>query len=400
MRPDSPSHAFLPFDVPTPPMGDGPLAGARLAVKDVFDVAGAVTHAGSPPWGVDQPPAGDTARAVSLLTDAGARVVGKTVPDELAFSLLGNNRHYPRPVNRAAPDRVTGGSSSGSAAAVGWGEAEVAVCTDTGGSIRAPASFCGLMGLRTTHGRVPMEGCVPLAPSFDTGGWFAATPALYRATAMASLPPTHVALAEWPRARSCAVLDGLVERGSAREYARIRSAALDHLGPVEPLDVGSAVDELYWCFRRLQAREAWSMHGPFVTRYGPSMNRDVRARFEWGRAVTAAEHGHAMRLRDAFAAWLADELGSDVLVLPTVPGPAPLAEGDPDEIGGTRERALRLLCVAGLAGLPQLTLPLGSVDGAPFGLSLIGPRNTDVALIDLGTAIMADAGARQCVVSS
>ena len=412
--PPSPSRAFLAVD----PAASAAMAsrrparerathalealeGASLGVKDVFDVAGLPTRAGSPAYGEGEPPAGETAAAVAVLLAAGARLVGKTVSDELAFSLMGRNAHYPRPVNRAAPDRLTGGSSSGSAAAVGWGEARVAVATDTGGSIRAPASFCGLVGLRTTHGRVPMAGCVPLAPSFDTGGWFAGDLAAYRATALASLGGPHAPLPDRPRARFLADLDALVDPAAAPEWRRIRDVALAALGPPVPLDMGVSLDDLYWCFRRLQAVEAWFCHGPFVHEHAADMNADVAARFRWGQSVTEPEHGAALALRRSFAAWLADELEpDDVLVLPTVPGPAPLADADDDALGDTRERALHLLCIAGLAGLPQITLPLGTVDGAPFGLSLIGGRGTDVALVDLGARIMADAGATQCVALS
>lgn len=409
-----PSHAFLSIDASSadlsaPVAGEArrvqapigaPLGGLTLAVKDVFDVAGLPTHAGSPHWRTDPHPPAETASAVAALLDCGAALTGKTVCCELAFSLMGRNAHYPRPLNHAAPDRLTGGSSSGSAAAVGWGEADVATGTDTGGSIRAPASFCGLMGLRTTYGRVPMAGCVPLAPSFDTGGWFARDPAIYRATALASLEGPHAPLSSEPRARSLAALDALVDPAATSEWARISDVALASLAPPMPLDIGACLDDLYWCFRRLQAVEAWAMHGPHVQTRGVGMNADVRVRFEWGRSVTPPEHGAALELRRAFAAWLTDELEpDDVLVLPTMPGPAPMADSDDEALGDMRERALRLLCIAGLAGLPQISIPLGAVDGAPFGLSLIGGRNTDVALIDLGTAIMERAGVRQWVAS-
>ena len=400
MSPVSSSNAFLPESVPPQLAANGTtgaLHAASLAVKDVFDVAGMATHAGSPFWGHATSPAPDSAAAVAVLLAQGAQIVGKTVSDELAFSLMGTNRHYPRPLNAAAPDRVTGGSSSGSVAAVGWGEAAIACATDTGGSIRAPASFCGLVGLRTTHGSVPMEGCVPLAPSFDTSGWFADTCETYRTVALASLSRPHVPLPSRPRARCCACLDELVEPASRSEYARMRGIVLDHLGPPTPLDIGSSIDQLYWCFRRLQAVEAWAMHGPFVTENGANMNEDVRERFEWARQVTLPERGTAMRLRMALRAWLADELEDDVLVLPTVPGPAPLVDAEPGAYADYRERALRLLCLAGLAGVPQITLPLGTVDGAPFGISLLARHGADLALIDLATAILTDAGARQSV---
>ena len=151
----------------------GPLAGLTLGVKDIFDVAGYVTGCGNPDKAENDPPAAKTAPAVQKLLDAGARFLGKTQTEELAFSLTGQNVHFPHPVNPGAPDRVTGGSSSGSAAAVAGGLADIATGSDTGGSIRAPASFCGLVGLRTTHGAISLDGTMPLAPSFDTFGWFA-----------------------------------------------------------------------------------------------------------------------------------------------------------------------------------------------------------------------------------
>src|SRR5690242_12252572 len=162
-----PLNAFL--DLPQMPVANaesGPLAGLRLAVKDIYDVAGYRTGCGNPQRFAEAHAASRTAKAVQTILDAGARFVGKTQTDELAFSLFGQNAHFPYPINPAAPDRVTGGSSSGSAAAVAGGLANIATGSDTGGSIRAPASFCGLIGLRTTHGRIPLDGAMKLASSF------------------------------------------------------------------------------------------------------------------------------------------------------------------------------------------------------------------------------------------
>ena len=167
-------NAFLDLpQVPVPSAQSGRLDGLKLGVKDIFDVAGYKTGCGNPDKFAEAKIAERTMPAVQLLLDQGARFAGKTQMDELAFSLMGINAHFPAPVNSAAPDRVTGGSSSGSAAAVAGKLVHIAVGSDTGGSIRAPASFCGLIGLRTTHGRIPLEGAMPLAPSLDTFGWFA-----------------------------------------------------------------------------------------------------------------------------------------------------------------------------------------------------------------------------------
>ena len=162
-----PFNAILDLaEVPVPNAESGPLAGLSLAVKDIFDVAGYVTGCGNPAKASEGRIALKTAAAVQSLLDAGARFAGKTQTDELAFSLMGQNAHFSQPTNPAAPDRVTGGSSSGSAAAVAGRLVDIAVGSDTGGSIRAPASFCGLVGLRTTHGRIPLDGAMPLAPRY------------------------------------------------------------------------------------------------------------------------------------------------------------------------------------------------------------------------------------------
>src|SRR5688572_8418558 len=153
--------------------GSGPLAGLTFAAKDIYDVAGAKTGFGCPDWLRTHEPAARTAPAVQRLLDAGAHLVGKTHTEEMAWSLTGENAHYGTPVNVNAPGRVPGGSSSGSAAAVAAGVVDFAIGSDTGGSVRLPASYCGILGMRPTHGRISLEGVCPLAPSFDTCGWFA-----------------------------------------------------------------------------------------------------------------------------------------------------------------------------------------------------------------------------------
>ena len=165
-------------EVHLPGKAGGPLSGLRFAVKDLYDVEGHVTGCGNPDWLATHEPAESTAPAVTRLVEAGATMIGKTITDELAFSLFGENFHYGAPVNTRAPDRVPGGSSSGSAAAVAGGLVDFAVGSDTGGSVRVPASFCGILGIRPTHGRISIEGCMPLASTFDTVGWFANDPEL------------------------------------------------------------------------------------------------------------------------------------------------------------------------------------------------------------------------------
>ena len=167
-------NAFLDYgEVEVPSAADGPLKDLTFAVKDIFDVAGYPTGGGSPVMRAESPIHKTSAPIVQAMLDAGAKFVGKTQTDELTFSMNGQNKHYPEPINVRAEGRITGGSSSGSAAAVAAHLCDFAIGSDTGGSVRTPASYCGLFGIRPTHGRVNNHRAMPLAPSFDTAGYFA-----------------------------------------------------------------------------------------------------------------------------------------------------------------------------------------------------------------------------------
>ncbi|MET2830457.1 amidase [Mesorhizobium shangrilense] len=387
-----PLNAFLDlYEIPVPSAQTGPLAGLKLAVKDIFDVAGYRTGCGNPQKYAEASPAFATAPSVQALLDAGARFVGKTQTDELAFSLMGLNAHFPWPVNPAAPDRITGGSSSGSASAVAGGLADIATGSDTGGSIRAPASFCGLIGLRATHGRISLDGTMPLAPSFDTFGWFARDMAIYEKVGAVLLgEDTH--RHELKRPIALDVLDELMlGRKEAEAYRdMLQPVAAGSGAPKTAEPLSHSIDDLYWCFRTLQGYEAWQSHGAWISASGSALGPFVKERFEHGATIAAGAVQRETQRRDAFRGELTALLGEDgVLVLPTVPGAAPLKATPIADLQNWRERALRLLCLSGLSGFPQITLPLGSVDGAPFGLSLLGPRNSDRQLMALAARILA-----------
>jgi amidase len=363
-------------------------------VKDIFDVKGTITGCGNPARAAESKPAGRTAPAVQSMLDAGALYAGKTQTEELAFSMIGQNVHFPYPVNPRAPDRVTGGSSSGSAAAVAGGLVDIATGSDTAGSIRVPASFCGLIGLRTTHGRISLEGATPLAPSLDTFGWFAKDIETYEKVAEVLLgQDQHQTLLSRPlRSES---LDALVAGPEeAGEYAKTRAIVAGATGvPDIAAPPRHSNDELYWCMVKLQAREAWAAHGDWISAADRGLAPAVMKRFAFGATVSAADAIAEKTRRRDFRNWLLDLLGDDgFLVLPTVPSAAPKTDSTPAEFAIFRDRALRLLCWSGLSGFPQITLPLGSVEGAPFGFSLLGPPNSDRALIRFGRGILESAG--------
>lgn len=383
-------NAFLDYpEVAVESAAAGRLAGLTLGVKDIFDVKGVVSGWGNPDRYEEGKVAEATAPAVQKLLDAGARFIGKTQTEELAFSMIGQNVHYPHPVNPAAPDRVTGGSSSGSAAAVAGGLADIATGSDTGGSVRAPASFCGLIGLRTTHGLISLEGTMPLAPSFDTFGWFARDAETYERVGEVMLGAASAEIK--PRLISLPALDELVSGpAEAKAYGRMKNVVANALGLVRAAKQPPfSIDELYWATRKLQAYEAWAEHGEWISVKRRRIGQAIYDRFAFGRTVSAAEMIAETKKRDAFRAAFADLLGDDgILVLPTVPCAAPLAASSSEKKDAFREQAIRLLCWSGLSGFPQISLPLGAVEGAPFGISLLGPAGSDLALIRLGRRVL------------
>lgn len=368
--------------------GSGPLAGLAFAAKDIYDVAGHKTGFGSPDWLRTHPEARRTAPAVQQLLDAGADMVGKTHTDELTFSLNGENAHYGTPVNVNAPGRIPGGSSSGSAAAVAGGLVDFALGSDTGGSVRAPASFCGIYGLRPTHGRVSLEGACPLAVSLDTAGWFARDAATLERVG-------SVLLAEDPDdtvpARLLLSQDAFELAGHAASAALQRGLdrVCDLLGKPEKIAVAKeGLGEWLDVFRTIQGGEVWAQHGAWVQETKPNLGPGIRQRVQWSSTITREDLARARERREAIANRLAELLDTDaVLVVPTVPDIAPLRGADPHATEDFRARALTLLCIAGLARLPQINLPYGKLNGCPIGLSLIGPRDGDMMLLALARAL-------------
>lgn len=387
---DDAFHAFMPYPpAHVPHATTGPLSGLTVAVKDIFDVAGYPTGCGQPTKLAMSGPKAMTAPVVRLFLDAGARFVGKTHTVELAYSLNGKNNHFGTPINPAASDRVPGGSSSGSAAAVAGRLADIGIGSDTGGSVRGPASYCGLFGIRPTHGRLPLAAAMPLAASFDTPGWFCRDASAFERVSEAVLAADPHPLPSQVRLLKATDAFALAEP----EPGRILDAILSRLDRMlQPLqDVTAAApgfDELYWAFRYLQGVESWVSHGEFVETMRPALGPGIGERLFWGRDVTPQQAEQSQATRKAFRAHLAALLGHDgVLVLPTVPGPAPLLASTDEELETNRAQSLRLLCMSGLSGFPQVSIPVANWDGAPFGLSLVGPAGSDRSLVRLAARV-------------
>ena len=384
--------AFVPgTDVRIAGRAGGPLSGLTFAVKDLFDLAGEPTGGGNPDWARTNPVPERHAVLVDRLLGAGADVAGKTITDEVSLGILGENPFHGTPRNPAAPGFVPGGSSSGSAAAVAGGLVDFALGTDTGGSVRVPASFCGLYGLRTTHGRVGLAGVMPQAPSFDTAGWFARDGATFLRVSEAALDESAASAPAAPPARLLVARDAfafadpeVVEglRGVRARLAGLAGAVADVTVASQGLSVWARAQ------RTLQTPEALATFRGWIERVNPRLSMRVARTLVAAEAVTRAERQWAGLMRREARGRLRDLLEPGaVLCLPTTPFPAPplgLPLSRHEEAG---LRIASLTCVAGLSGLPQLSVPGGRADGRPVGLSLIGPPGSDLRLAALAKAL-------------
>ncbi len=386
------AQAFMPYpNADVPSATTGPLSGLNFAAKDLFDVAGYPTSGGQPFVLAMSGIKSRNAATVDRLLQAGARFVGKTVTDEFAFSMNGQNAHFGSPINGAVPDRISGGSSSGSASAVSNGLCDFALGTDTGGSVRAPANHCGLFGLRPSHGRVSLVGAMDLAPSFDSCGWFTRDIGNFARVADVLLGSDPQPLPDPPRLlwppEVWNLLAPEVRQAQAPAQARVESV----LGPAQLLPEGLFdFEAMFWNFRYLQSREAWQVDGGLIERFKPPLGHGVAQRFAWSKNVSDQQVAAGQTFRTQFKSKVLALLGHDgVMLLPTMPDIAPLISQSDTELEDYRNKATRMLCIAGLCGLPQLSLPIATRLGAPLGLSLMGPPGSDRSLVSLAERIMA-----------
>ncbi len=350
---------------------NGPLSDLTFVVKDLFDVAGHVTACGTPDRAREARKAVATAPSVLVPLMNGARMLGKSQTDEVACGMFGMNPHFGTPINPAAPDRAPGGSSSGSASAVAAGLCDFGIGSDTGGSIRVPASFCGIYGLRTTFGRVSVAGVMAMAPSFDTVGWLARDPVTLRRVAESYFGP--VAESGAPRLMIARDAFDIPVNGIGEALLKV---AAELGGAREVTLYAEGVEHWLDTFRPLQLQDLWSTLGGWCTEPGRTLSEAVDQRIELSSTVDPAAHATAVVRREALTDRIVDLLGDDgLMIVPTAHDLPPLLEAGVSAQIAFREKTLALTCVASLCRLPQINIPATRVEGCPVGLSLIaGPR--------------------------
>ena len=365
------------------------LKGLGLAVKDLFHIKGLPTAAGNPDWQATHEIPQATNTCVATMLNAGANFKGKTITDELAYSLHGQNKHYAPLVNPVAPAHIPGGSSSGSAVAVSAHLADIGLGTDTGGSIRVPASYQGLWGLRTTHGLLPCDNMVALAPSFDTIGWMTRDLDTLQKVAHTCIDNTKQSTIKVnPRfgiatplfantAHSSVCNKWLTELADNNRCVALTEEQLD----LFKLQTAAT-------FRSLQGSEIWQQHGEWIEKVRPDIAKDIMLRLAWCKTITTQDVTLAKAQQKVVINHINALFGDiDVLVIPTTPGVAPRCDADETTLANDRNALLALTAIAGLAGLPQLHLPLFTLHNAPCGLSLVGKKGNDLALLALAKTL-------------
>ena len=378
------SNAYLPGAL------TGPLSGLSFAAKDIFDVAGHVTGCGNPDWKATHQAAEKNAWVVETLVNAGATMVGKTLTDELTRGIFGENVHYGTPTNPKARGCVPGGSSSGSASAVAGGLVDFALGSDTGGSVRVPASFCALYGMRPTHGAILLDGMLLQAPSFDTIGWFARDLDTFSRVAAVLLGgpegatrPQRLVIAEDAfELAEKEVLDAL------QPFVGALSLLMGDVSTQRLAPGGLAGWSAYQ--QTLQGREAWDSVRDWIERVNPRFSFEVSERYTQAKAITDDHVAQALPGRQAVSERMAEILeGGVVICLPTTVAPAPRLAQRVSDRHTLRLRNSQLTSVAGLSGVPQLSVPLAETNAGPVGFSLMGPRGSDTALIALAQEFQA-----------
>jgi amidase len=392
------ANAFVElFDLE--PYQDGDLRNLTFAVKDCIDIKDKHTGCGNPTWQKTHPPAVVNAICVEQLLNQGATCIGKTITDEITFSLEGENAHFGTPLNPKAPERVPGGSSSGSASAVACGLVDFALGTDTGGSIRVPASNCGIYGMRPSFGMISSAGVMHFAPSIDTVGIHAKSYEILEKVASTML---SVETAFEPEVGNIY----LVKEAFALSTKEICEAFEKHLaklqelfpGKVREVSLHMVVEEFspiplhHWLetFTTIETAEIWSTHGPWVEKFNPDFGERIKANFEYAKGIDRTKIGEAIEHREWYFNLMSDFLKpNDVLCFPTTPLLAPIkgSLGNDHQEDEYYSKTLSVCSIAGLCRLPQISLPLAEVSNVPIGLSLAAAHRNDAFLLGVAGKI-------------
>ena len=364
----------------------GLLSNLNFVLKDMCDVKNLKTSCGNPDFFKKCDFANDYAPFLKDLLNEGPVLKGITVCDEFFYSLIGENGHYGTPTNLNAPSCVPGGSSSGSAAALTTDLYDFSIGSDTGGSVRIPASFCGLIGMRPTHNRINTKGVYPMAPSFDTVGWFANDKEIFQKVGNVLLKNIERSNVNF---KQYVVAEDLLELCDAEVQSNFNNYINVNIPNINKTRLSTNTKAIIADnFRILQGAEVKENIIPWIENNKPNISPEIRSRIDMASKITDIEVNRALIFRKT----LIDEIKKSlpegtIAVFPTSPFSAPKSGQDDESLGSFRKRLMELTSIAGMTSRPQITIPRLKDKSGPVGISLLGWKYSDEILLNKLTEI-------------
>ena len=382
----------MTYLVPHTPTNDivtcntGLLKDLKFVTKDMCDIKNFKTSCGNPDFYKKCKPANDFAPFLKKILNKGAKLKGITICDEFFYSVIGENNHYGTPVNLNAPNCVPGGSSSGSAAALTTNLYDFSIGSDTGGSVRVPASFCGLYGIRPTHGRIDATGVYPMAPSFDTIGWFSRDVDIFKKVGSVLLNKDEASNISFNSYVIAEDLLELAEENLQRQFNEYLNTNLPNLLRIKISIKDKA--EIADYFRILQGGEIKEHVIPWIEKNNPEISKEINNRIKMASNITKDEINVANKFRKDLISEVNISLPKgNIAIFPTTPFSAPLCGQDEYALGASRKKLMSMTSITGMTSRPQISIPKLKDKTGPVGISLLGWENSDEILLNKLTEI-------------
>lgn len=374
------------------PYKSGILNDLTFSVKDCIDIQDTISGFGNPTWAKTHPQALSNAVCVEQLLLEGATCLGKAIMDEFAYSLIGENHFYGTPLNPKQPDMVPGGSSSGSASSVASGIVDFSLGTDTGGSVRVPASNCGIFGFRPTHGRISVAGVIQLAPSLDTVGVLAKDFLTLKKVSSVLLGDD---LTNNHQQYKVKIIEEVINDcnkdivNCTLDYLNKNDIKYSFIKLSDSIKEDNLILKLKSMYALLHSCELWRIHGAWIESVKPELG--PIAHYNFNNIAKVADRkliGEITKLRQEFSDYLTNLLdGNTIFAFPTTPEHAPqkgVFSSFPEKRTSSTysERLIGINAIAGLAKLPQITIPINDYNNIPIGISFVAGSNQDKILFN------------------
>ena len=360
---------------------NGNLKNLKFVLKDMCDVKNIKTSCGNPDFYKACEPAKKHAEFLSNILSEGAILEGITICDEFFYSVIGENNHYGTPKNLNAPNCVPGGSSSGSAAALTTDLFDFSIGSDTGGSVRVPASFCGLLGIRPTHGRIKSNGVYPMAPSFDTIGWFSNNIKTFQKIGEVLLDKNeneNITFNQFVIAEDLLELVDTDIKNQFNSYYKELHPNIKHIR-LSKFSKSEIADN----FRILQAGEIKEHVIPWIEKNKPKISLEINSRIEMASEILPLEIDAAKTFRQEIISEINNSLPEgDIAIFPTTPFSAPKCGQSDQDLGSDRKKIMEMTSIAGMTSRPQISIPKFKGKTGPVGISILGWQNSDEILLN------------------